>query len=96
MLKELVTPEGDSERLLCVEIGKLDDVVEQVAIDGFPHLLCNYLYELATRFSQFYEHSEILTQPEKIKHRRLSIAYGTGITLKKGLSLLGIDTVTKM
>ena len=96
MLKEFVIPEGESEKLLCVEIGKLDDVVEQVALDGFPHLLCNYLYELATRFSQFYEHSEILTQPEKIKHRRLSIAYGTGITLKKGLSLLGIDTVTKM
>jgi len=96
ILEECVIPEGESERLLCLEIGKLDDVVDQVALEGFPHLLCSYLYALSTRFSQFYENSEILNQPQKIKTRRLSIAYATGITLKKGLGLLGIDTVTKM
>jgi len=96
ILEECVIPEGESERLLCLEIGKLDDVVDQVGLEGFPHLLCSYLYALATRFSQFYENSEILNQPQKIKNRRLSIAHATGITLQKGLSLLGIDTVTKM
>ena len=96
ILEGCVIPEGESERLLCVEISKLDDVVDQVGLEGFPHLLCSYLYLLATRFSQFYENSEILNQPQKIKNRRLSIAHATGITLKKGLSLLGIDTVTKM
>ena len=96
ILEECVIPEGESERLLCLEIGKLDDVVDQVGLEGFPHLLCSYLYALATRFSQFYENSEILNQPQKIKNRRLSLAHATGITLQKGLSLLGIDTVTKM
>ena len=95
-LEERFIPEDESERLLCVEIGKFDDVVDQVALDGFPHLLCNYLYALATRFSQFYEHSEILNQAQKIKTRRLLIAHATGVVLKRGLNLLGIDTVTKM
>ena len=95
-LEERFIPEDESERLLCVEIGKFDDVVDQVALDGFPHLLCNYLYALATRFSQFYEHSEILNQTQQIKTRRLLIANATGVVLKRGLNLLGIDTVTKM
>ena len=40
-LLKMVAPEDESERLLCVELIKLDDVVDQVAKDGYPHVLCN-------------------------------------------------------
>ena len=92
----MVAPEDESERLLCVELIKLDDVVDQVAKDGYPHLLCNHLYSVATTFNQFYEQSAILNQPEETMLRRLSLTHATGRTLQKGLSLLGIDVVDKM
>ena len=95
-LVEMVTPEDESERLLCVELIKLDDVVDQVAKDGYPHLLCSHLYSVATTFNQFYELSAILNQPEETMLRRLSLTHATGRTLQKGLSLLGIDVVDKM
>lgn len=95
-LVKMVAPEDESERLLCVELIKLDEVVDQVAKDGYPHLLCNHLYSVATTFNQFYEQSAILNQPEETMLRRLSLTHATGRTLQKGLSLLGIDVVDKM
>ena len=95
-LIKMIAPKDEPERLLCVELIKLDDVVDQVAKEGYPHLLCNQLYSVATAFSQFYEQSAILDQPEDTTLRRLSITYATGKTLQQGLSLLGIDVVNKM
>ena len=95
-LVKMLAPEEESERLLCVELIKLDDVVDQVAKDGYPHLLCNHLSSVATTFNQFYEQAAILNQPEETMLRRLSLTHATGRTLQKGLSLLGIDVVDKM
>ena len=95
-IQKETSPSNEIERLLCVEIVKLDDVVHQVAMDGYPHFLCNYLYSLATRFNQFYETCEILNSSEETKKKRLSIASSSGTALRKGLDLLGIEVVQKM
>ena len=43
----------EPERRLAVTLAGFEDALEQVVSDGYPHFLCAYLYELATRFSQF-------------------------------------------
>src|SRR5690606_34217489 len=43
---------------------KLPQVMEQVAKELKPHLLCAYLYELATLYSSFYEHCPVLTSED--------------------------------
>ena len=70
--------------------------MQTVAKDGTPHVLCNYLYELAGIFSGFYEHCPILTADEATKLSRLKLAALSEKTLKQGLDLLGIKTVEKM
>ncbi|OAV19722.1 Arginyl-tRNA synthetase [Moraxella catarrhalis] len=67
-----------------------------VAKDGMPHLLCQYLFELAGIFSSFYEACPILSSDDKTKTSRLLLAALTAKTLKQGLDLLGIKTVEKM
>ena len=89
-------PSADAERDLAFALVRLQEVVEQVAEDGYPHNLCAYLYDLATKFTRFYEQCPILAAKEPERANRLRFAQQTARTLQTGLGLLGIDTVSRM
>ena len=89
-------PVADVERDLAVVLLRFQEVVEQVAAEGLPHLLCGYLYELATKFTRFYEQCPILTAEGDARQNRLRFAQRSACTLKRGLNLLGIETVDRM
>ena len=84
------------ERLLAVAIAGFNDTLDMVTADGYPHLLCGYLYDLATRFTRFYEACPILASEGTTRERRLVLAQQCAITLKQGLALLGIGVVNRM
>ncbi len=86
----------EKELALAIKLLQFEEAVQTVAKDGTPHVLCNYLYELAGIFSGFYEHCPILTADEATKLSRLKLAALSEKTLKQGLDLLGIKTVEKM
>jgi len=75
---------------------QFEEALNGVAKDGMPHILCQYLYELAGVFSSFYEVCPILNAEEAVKNSRLCLVALTARTLKQGLDLLGIKTVEKM
>ena len=79
------------EQQLAVELLKFEDVLQSVSETSFPHYLANYLYQLATLFSRFYEACPILKAQGEVRDSRLKLAQLTGETLKMGLDLLGID-----
>ncbi len=95
-LPEHVISEGEPERRLAVAIAGYQDLLEQVAVEGFPHQLCAYLYDLAGRFTQFYEQCPILTSDDAVKTRRLTLTKQTGDVLANGLTLLGIQVAERM
>ena len=84
------------EQQLAVELLKFEDVLQSVAETSFPHYLANYLYQLATLFSRFYEACPILKAQGDVRDSRLKLAQLTGETLKMGLDLLGIDVLDVM
>ncbi|QHB16748.1 arginine--tRNA ligase [Mannheimia pernigra] len=84
------------ERALAVKLLQFEEALNGVAKDGMPHILCQYLYELAGTFSSFYEACPILNSEEDTKNSRLKLAALTAKTLKQGLDLLGIKTIEKM
>ena len=86
----------EPERRLAVSLAAFNDTLASVAADGLPHLLCSYLFELATRFTQFYEACPILPSEGDVRTRRLVLAHQTALTLKEGLGLLGIAVVDRM
>jgi arginyl-tRNA synthetase len=86
----------DAERALAVILLRLQEVLEQVAREGFPHLLCAWLYELATAFMRFYEACPILNTEEPSRSSRLTLCRITSERLAIGLGLLGIGTVPRM
>lgn len=95
-LPEHVISEGEPERRLAVAIAGYQDLLEQVALEGFPHQLCAYLYDSAGRFTQFYEQCPILTSDDAVKTRRLTLTKQTGDVLANGLTLLGIQVAERM
>lgn len=85
------------ETQLAVKLLQLEEIILIVAKKGMPHLLCNYLYDVATLFSIFYENCPILHVKNKnIYYSRLQLALLTSRILKQGLELLGIETAERM
>jgi arginyl-tRNA synthetase len=84
------------EHALAVMLVRLQETLEQVAADGYPHFLCAYLYELASAFTRFYEACPILNAEGVIRNSRLLLCQRTAETLSRGLGLLGIETVERM
>jgi arginyl-tRNA synthetase len=70
--------------------------LEGVADEQRPNFLCNYLYELAGRFTQFYENCPVLKSEGGIRDSRLAICDLTAQVLKQGLNALGIGTLDQM
>ena len=88
----------NEERKLALVLLYFGETLEQVAAQGYPHILCNYLYNLASSYMVFYEHCPILKKdvPPTIKMSRLILSKTTSQILKKGLNLLGIEIMKKM
>ena len=92
-----ISLDSDKERALATRLIQFDEAITTVEKEGTPHVLCAYLYEIATLFSSFYENCPILTaENENLKQSRLKLASLTAKTLKVGLDMLGIKTVDKM
>ncbi len=84
------------ELSLAKHILRLDEVIENLARDLKPHQLCTYLYDLATRFSAFYENCPVLKSEEPMRSSRLALCELTARTMALGLDLLGIEHPEQM
>lgn len=88
---------SEKERPLLLSLLKFNHSVLAAYENLRPSILCNYLYELAKVFSSFYHDCPIAkANTEDEKKLRLYLASATGIVLKRGLALLGIQSPTKM
>jgi arginyl-tRNA synthetase len=70
--------------------------LEAVAEEYRPNFLCNYLYELAGKFTAFYENCPVLKADPTVRDCRLALCDLTARVLKEGLETLGIETVEQM
>ncbi|MBI4836255.1 MAG: arginine--tRNA ligase [Candidatus Abawacabacteria bacterium] len=68
------------------------------AADGYtPHILAQYLLEIAALFNQFYNDVPVIrAESEELRAERLYLVAQVAKVLKVGLALLGIDVPEKM
>ncbi|MCW8093128.1 arginine--tRNA ligase [Alteromonas sp. ASW11-130] len=90
--------EQTQEHGLAVLLMQFEEVVNVVAKEATPHVLCTYLYDLASAFMSFYEACPILKDSvdDATRASRLALSALVASTLQQGLTLLGIDTLEKM
>ena len=70
--------------------------LEAVAEEYRPNFLCNYLFELAGKFTGFYENYPVLKAEGVVRESRLTLCDLTSRVLKQGLDVLGIEVVEQM
>jgi len=90
----------DREMRLAKFLLRFPDVVLQCIDDLLFHLLCNYLYELSGVFTDFYEACYCIEkdgdQAVKIHLDRILLCEATASIMDKGLTLLGLKTLSRM
>ncbi|MEJ0072746.1 MAG: arginine--tRNA ligase [Candidatus Saccharibacteria bacterium] len=82
------------ERSLLRKITEYTEVVDKATVELMPHHICTYLYELAQKFNQFYEHNRVIGDERETV--RLALVGRYADTLKNGLGLLGITAPDRM
>jgi arginyl-tRNA synthetase len=88
--------ESPFEQALAKHLLRFQEVVGLVSRELKPHHLCAYLYDLAGKFSSFYENCEVLKSEEPTRSSRLLLIDITRRTLATGLELLGIEHPDQM
>lgn len=72
------------------------EIIEAAAKNFGPQLVCEYLFELAQRFSIFYEKNQVIGSGGEVEEFRLLLTKVYSLVIKKGLEVLGIEVVEKM
>jgi arginyl-tRNA synthetase len=86
------------EKALAIKLVQFEEVLDQMVADATPHVLCSYLYELASLYMSFYEACPVLKEGVETatKESRLVLCNLVAKTLAKGLDLLGIEVMEQM
>lgn len=72
------------------------NIVEISAKKKAPHMITNYVYEVATLFHTFYAHEKILTESFKDTQERICLIQAVAIVIKNALELIGVEAKNKM
>jgi arginyl-tRNA synthetase len=89
-------PAHPLERELVLALLRFSEAFDASLRSSRPNLLCDYLFNLATRFNRFYYELKVLKVDPKDRERRLSLVEASAQVLSTGLSLLGIRTLERM
>ncbi len=75
---------------------KYKEVLQEAAKTRRPHLISNYLYELASSYHSYYNLEKIIVDDEMIKNNKILISYVVKQIINDGLMILGIKAKNKM
>jgi arginyl-tRNA synthetase len=75
---------------------RFGEAVETSLNDYRPNALCEYLFQLAQKFTSFYDACPVRSSEEPLRSSRLQLCQLTADILQRGLGLLGIETVEQM
>ena len=93
---EINVVNDDDSKAIILKVYEFSDAVSSAAIKKEPHLITNYVYELAGMFHNYYGKHRILTEDICESKERLSIIKTVQITIKNALRLIGVEVIDKM
>ena len=87
---------SDKEKVLLSTLAKFPDLVLAAAKSREPHVVTNYLRELAGEFHAYYNGTKILVDDTEVRASRLALITAIRQVLANGLTLLAISAPVKM
>jgi arginyl-tRNA synthetase len=85
-----------SELNLIAQLARYPDLVAASAELMEPHLVAQYLRELAAAFHGFYNTQQLLVDDAGLRSARIGLAVATQQVLRNGLDLIGVSAPEKM
>lgn len=87
---------AEEEERLMRKLADFPEEAADAALDLAPHRLTGYIYELAGLFHSFYNVHRVIGAGAGLEEARLALVQATGIVLRQGLRLLGINAPERM
>ena len=84
------------ETALMQRLSTYPETVANAATELAPHVIANYLKELASDLHSYYNEYKFLIDDEAVKLARLSLISATRQVLRNGLGLLGVEAKERM
>lgn len=95
-IKEYNTIDSEYAFDLLNKVYEFKEVVESAALKEMPHLITNYVYDLATLFHSYYSHEKIISDDIVYTSERINLIKTVKITIKNALNLIGVEALEKM
>ncbi|WP_266168583.1 arginine--tRNA ligase [Dyella subtropica] len=95
-LAQLARLDNEHEQILLTELSKYPEQVEAAAANLEPHVIANWLRELANAFHTYYNSYQFLVEDKDLRDARLALVVATRQVLRNGLDLLGLSAPESM
>ncbi|PSQ79981.1 MAG: arginine--tRNA ligase, partial [Bacteroidetes bacterium QS_1_63_11] len=86
----------EAEIALIKELLRFPQALQNAADARAPHFVPNYLRDVATAFSQFYDNCRIIGEEDELASARMRLALAAKTVLNNGLTVLGISAPRRM
>lgn len=86
----------DQEKTLANKLARFPEVVKIAGTQSAPHLIANYLHELASDFHTYYNSHKTIVDDTDLRDARITLTQAVRQVLVNGLELLGISAPQEM
>jgi len=93
---DLSSLQVEHETALLKRLSEFPEVVYHAGEELAPHMIANYLKDLASGLHSYYNAEQFLVADESLKLARIALIQATQQVLKNGLQLLGVSAPEKM
>jgi arginyl-tRNA synthetase len=95
-ISQLARLNTEHEQILLTELSRYPEVVEAAAGNLEPHLIAQYLRELAGALHSYYHEHKWIVDDAELRNARITLALATRGVIRNGLDLLGLSAPEKM
>ena len=89
-IKEFKTIDEPLAYTIMNKLLSFTDTIISAANKQAPHIICNYVYELATLFHAYYAKEKFITENEQYTEERMALLKAIKIVINIALNLIGI------
>ncbi|GLQ89212.1 arginine--tRNA ligase [Dyella flagellata] len=95
-IAQMARLDAEHEQILLTELSRYPEVVEAAANNLEPHLIAQYLRELAGALHSYYHEHKWIVDDAELRNARITLAVATRQVIRNGLDLLGLSAPEKM
>ena len=95
-LAQMTRLDSEPEQILLTELSRYPEVVDAAANSLEPHLIAQYLRELAGALHSYYHEQKWIVDDADLRNARITLAVATRQVIRNGLDLLGLSAPEKM